>query len=309
MFSYYVNSHDKIGDARTLDNIIAQIQWDQDLRYATEEARILLKESRNKYQEYKRESFPAFAPAGVFSPERKASNLQAHSGLLVLDIDDIDNPDEIKALASEIKHTILCHESPSGAGVKVYVAVAPYPSTKSEHRQAWRQVKEVYEPALQCKIDTSGSDVARISFLAYDPEVYVNLTGELLEWDPHKEEKKYNDRPLTRPEVPPSELRKGWADYVKTWKGRARKAKPFERHVTLTHAGMHLYRAVPHQATRREWEEAMVLIGEELSRTLRPEELEEILYWAEGSDIGKKKKWFIPMRNVSRGGSGRWRRR
>lgn len=114
--------------------------------------------------------------SGVFQ-YRSAKNLTSHSGLMTIDIDDIDNPDKLEEIRRQLIadrrfSTALLFTSPSGNGIKWIPYVG---SVTAENHGEWFDLLRnylVFEYGIV--IDKSGRDVCRTCFLPYDADCYIN---------------------------------------------------------------------------------------------------------------------------------------
>ena len=125
---------------------------------------------REEAARYKRMHFDYVTFSGTFNT-RKCSELIAYSGYMVIDLDDVD-PVEVKNRLLCQRHfdVALMFTSPSGYGVKVVVAS----TTADEHKQVFRMYQRFFDKRLGLQVDSSGSDIARACFVAYDEELYYN---------------------------------------------------------------------------------------------------------------------------------------
>jgi hypothetical protein len=119
-------------------------------------------------------TLPCATISGVFSPSRKAENLQRHSGLICLDIDGQDNPaitdwENLKSQLSVLSQIAYCGLSLSGHGLFLIVPVA-YPSC---HRQHFLQLCEDFH-GMGITLDRNCGDVCRLRTMSYDANPYVN---------------------------------------------------------------------------------------------------------------------------------------
>ena len=112
----------------------------------------------------KSDSIPCFTPSGAFTTRGNA-NLTAHSGVIVLDLDDVQDVAALRDRAYAIAHTLFAFISPSGRGVKVLVAVTPTPADADQHRLAYDVVVGIYATELNVEIDVA-ADVARYAYSA-----------------------------------------------------------------------------------------------------------------------------------------------
>lgn len=118
---------------------------------------------------------PAVTPAGVVVGNRNALDgaYVQHSGLVVLDFDHFGDPPGLRDKIMGAKRSAICaFVSPSGDGVKVFVAVNPLPGTPWEHELAYAAVVESYGN-LDIEVDTSGRDVSRLCFYSLDPQARI----------------------------------------------------------------------------------------------------------------------------------------
>ena len=80
------------------------------------------KEKRNDLKS----KLPAICFSGVFD-ERKDESLKNHSGLMVLDFDDVSEMDDMFERLKAWKHTFAVWVSPSGNGLKCLVKINQTP--------------------------------------------------------------------------------------------------------------------------------------------------------------------------------------
>ena len=133
--SVYQNTYDTRGITAPLSSVIQRVRSGGfGLKRKTLRARTLATKNKTAYRKFKGRQLPAFTPAGVFS-RRNRKGLVSHSGLLVLDYDDIEAQDlaQMKAIATGAVHTAAAFISPSGNGIKVLVVVEPKPTDAVSH--------------------------------------------------------------------------------------------------------------------------------------------------------------------------------
>ncbi|WP_181308505.1 VapE domain-containing protein [Rufibacter sp. XAAS-G3-1] len=157
---------------RPLGGILHSIQ-DGAYRSQVEAVRSLLVQGKKNEYEQAKKSLPAFTPSGRYMGGRKLEHLRVYSGVVALDLDKVSEGELAlaKRIASGEPHTYAAFTSPSGNGLKVLVRVD---SGAASHKQAYRQVKEHYAMLLGLRIDESGSDVTRLCFVSWDPDLYLN---------------------------------------------------------------------------------------------------------------------------------------
>ena len=119
---------------------------------------------------------PCVCFSGEFA-KRNAKGLIKHSGLMVLDFDNM-KPNEIaisNLTLQENKHIVSAFISPSGNGIKAVVRV-PNTLDIETHPQYYKSF--VKEFKLD-NIDSSGSDVARTCFESFDENIYINPKAKI----------------------------------------------------------------------------------------------------------------------------------
>ena len=149
---FYEVSYDNEGKVVLLEDIANGIRtgkfMGKDLRALTAEARRLASDDalEGQYRLLKKRRLPGITASGIFEPTRKAENLKVHSGLVVLDFDHLADAEGARAIAVQSNHVAAAYISPSGAGVKVLVAVSPIPATRADQRAAWQAAAEHPSP-------------------------------------------------------------------------------------------------------------------------------------------------------------------
>ena len=135
----------------------------------------------------KRKLLPVCTLAGTFSRRNKASLIQ-HSFYIPFDLDEVENPAELKAkLAAACPYVVACWLSSTGTGLWLIVQVTEAPRNDTEHKSARLTVIEAIKAATgisldEVGMDDSASDVSRGSYVSYDPYIYINATPQTVEW-------------------------------------------------------------------------------------------------------------------------------
>ena len=108
-------------------------------------------------------------PAVMFSGEfqgRTDADLITHSGVIVLDWDDVKDPAKKRDSLKGDNFILSAWVSPSGNGVKALAAVA-YPDKHRNH------FEYLFYKKYSEKIDPTGVNVSRLCFESYDPDMWV----------------------------------------------------------------------------------------------------------------------------------------
>jgi hypothetical protein len=124
--------------------------------------------SKEKASELKK-TLPLVCFNGEFT-SRGLKGLKKPSGLMVLDFDDVKK--EFKETLKKDRHIFAAWESPSG-GVKALYKIPPT-SDPELFKKIFQSVCKTYT-----NLDKSGSDIPRVCFESYDPELYYNPDAEI----------------------------------------------------------------------------------------------------------------------------------
>ncbi len=121
-----------------------------------------------------------FAASGVFDNYRSSENLEVYTQFIILDIDKLSESElnRIIPVINLAPYTYACFISTRGKGVKFIVRVN---SNVEQHKTVYNQVVDYYEQALNTVVDTSGSDYARLCFMSYDENCYINTEATIFE--------------------------------------------------------------------------------------------------------------------------------
>ena len=134
-----------------------------------------------------KKSLSAVMWCGQFSNREHpaADKLQEHSGLFIADLDGLgDKLPEIRKKLEASRHVFAFFLSPTGDGLKVVISV---PADVSKHAGSFRAVQKHVLEQTGIKVDESGKDPARLCFMSYDPELYVNVNAREIQPLPEPE--------------------------------------------------------------------------------------------------------------------------
>lgn len=119
-----------------------------------------------------KKQLPAVLFAGEFS-ERNKNGCKSHSGFMITDFDNFPNPEEydrVFKILTENPHIYSVFMSPSGKkGLKAVVRI-PQCNAQDHYRYFTQFNKEFQIPYW----DASNSDISRVCFESYDPDIYIN---------------------------------------------------------------------------------------------------------------------------------------
>lgn len=130
---------------------------------------IRLEKDHDKRAELK-QGLPSICFSGTFR-QRSDAGIVKHSGLICLDFDKFPDEKEMSLWRSKLstnEYTYCLFTSPSGDGLKILVKIPP---EKENHKGYFDALKEYFD----CKyFDISCSNISRVCYESYDPNIYVN---------------------------------------------------------------------------------------------------------------------------------------
>ena len=120
---------------------------------------------------------PTVAMHGIFSNERKKDQFIEASGLIILDIDDV-NVDQIEETKQDIMdyddHVVAVMVSPSGDGIKVLYYIEPSIITADNYRQIGKQLVQNF--MMYGNVDYLSTTDCLI--MTYDSNILINQNAE-----------------------------------------------------------------------------------------------------------------------------------
>ena len=138
-----------------------------------------LRNAKNKeeYNNIKQSILPCITTSGIFT-ERNSQNLQEHSGLIQIDIDDVDDYDNDFNKIANDNYTYVAFKSPGGKGIKIIVKINPSVDT---HYEQFKALEVYYKDEYSITIDSACKDVSRCLLLSYDPNIFCNPRSNVFE--------------------------------------------------------------------------------------------------------------------------------
>jgi hypothetical protein len=181
--SCFANVFATEGPCRSVGDVLHDIQHGTH-QYAIESLRRLLADGRRDAYDSQKRGLPAVTFGGSFR-RRGNEALDAASGLLSFDIDFEKHP-ELLPEAEELRDQlakdplIACaFVSPSGAGVKCLVRIPPV-SSDAEYKSHWHAAARYLNATYRkVTVEQGASDVARLCYLSWDPDLRYNLDALL----------------------------------------------------------------------------------------------------------------------------------
>jgi hypothetical protein len=197
-------------DMPSLTTVLEQIH-DGTYRHHIERLRHLL--ATGTTQSYKRAKATsvAFTPCCALTTRDKDTSweekLLSCTGLVHLDIDELDDPEALKAQLLQHPSLVFAFTSPSGKGLKLGYAATPITGPE-DYKQAWQHsvtlLKDVH-PSLTITEDRHVKYLHALCYVSWDPHLYLTSDAQPLMVPP--------PAPPQRPPFRPS--RSTSADYAR----------------------------------------------------------------------------------------------
>jgi len=154
-----------------IDDILAGIK---DGKFKEKVERLRSIKDKNAYAEAKT-NLPSVAFSGIFSKRNKKSLIK-HSGFLCLDIDNLDDVEMVKETIRKDRFVYAMFSSVSGKGLAVIVRIEP---DQEKHFSAFQKLKDYILMMYGLEVDSSCSDISRLRFLSYDPDMHTNSDAKV----------------------------------------------------------------------------------------------------------------------------------
>lgn len=131
---------------------------------------LAIRQEANPSKSPLKDLLPVFTPTGRFK-HRSIAGLMEYNGLICLDLDYVENVTDLKSRAINLPYVYAAFITPSGKGLKVLVKTdATYETYKAKEME----VADAFFHDAGHLRDNHCKDIARIQFVSYDPEVYIN---------------------------------------------------------------------------------------------------------------------------------------
>ncbi|MBR1807869.1 MAG: hypothetical protein IJ776_00565 [Paludibacteraceae bacterium] len=118
--------------------------------------------------------FPYVTIGGVFSPTRKADNLQRASGLLTIDIDHLTDTESVfhQLAQDQLLPLVLLFHSPT-AGIKIVLDIN---RQETPYSQTYTRFANYLYTAYGITSDPAPKNIAAATYIPYDPDCIYKTT-------------------------------------------------------------------------------------------------------------------------------------
>ena len=123
----------------------------------------------------KKKELPCFTPSGIFF-KRNSSGLEKYTGIICLDIDNVEYPESLKETCKSLPWIWAAFITPSGKGLKIIVQTTPELNGFSRLEA---EVALAFYKLTGFLRDEKCKDLARVQFVSFDPDIYLNPNPEI----------------------------------------------------------------------------------------------------------------------------------
>jgi hypothetical protein len=173
IISSYLNKEAKTNNDITLFDELSQIGNGR-YRTTVENSRQLRSKGLIAESKAIKATLPVVTFSGKFSGAHRAENLSEYTNLMVIDVDGLDFADlsDIKNNIFTDPHILATWISPSNAGLKILFLTS---SSIDTHKVYFSELCDYLLTNYNIDVDKSGSDVCRLCFTSYDPEILIKF--------------------------------------------------------------------------------------------------------------------------------------
>lgn len=174
--SHFSTAFDTIGMETSLVRELNNIQSGK-YKSSVENCRnaLFLNNDKELYKKNK-SKLKAVTFCGIFKNGRKLEDLVEYNKLIVIDIDNVDNVQNVKSALIVDKHIMALWLSPSSFGLKGLIKVD---SNIENHKEYFYSLSIYFLQNYGVELDKSGSDITRLCYVSWDPEIYINFDSKV----------------------------------------------------------------------------------------------------------------------------------
>lgn len=126
-----------------------------------------------------KEKLPIIMWSGEFACRRNRSLIQ-HSGLLGIDLDDLDESERLRIMQAAVadQHCLAAYKSARGKGIRLVIRVPKV--NAAMHRAIFSEAVKHVRAHYRAEPDLNGKDVCRASFVSSDGGLWMNTRAVIL---------------------------------------------------------------------------------------------------------------------------------
>lgn len=149
---------------------------------------LIRKQRSEKQKDLLKQKIPKVTFSGIFS-HRSDTGLVEHSGKLAMDLDDLEDPENVKKLLSQDRFVYACFRSTGGNGLTVLYNIKP-----TKHRESFLGIAKYLLITYGQLADPSGISLSKPYGFTFDPHIYI-AKGNVPIWTSYPVERKVESIP------------------------------------------------------------------------------------------------------------------
>ncbi|UFH35086.1 BT4734/BF3469 family protein [Flavobacterium acetivorans] len=192
--SIFNNAFNTIGNETSLQQELDDIRSGKYKLEINNCRKTLINEKNKELYKKNKSKLKAVSFCGLFENGRKLSNLSSYNSLIVIDIDEIEDIDKVKAKLVKDPYIMALWDSPSFQGLKGLIKVD---STIENHKDFFFSLSIYFLQEYNIELDKSGSDITRLCYVSWDPDIYINYDSVIFDELINVPDKKPNEKKKT----------------------------------------------------------------------------------------------------------------
>jgi hypothetical protein len=160
-----------------IKSVLEDIQSDKYKQQVTD-LRTNLNNGNTDYYNDNKKRLPAVTFSATFSTNRTREDVKYYNSIIVIDIDKLEEEQIVNCYNILLKDEFVFSfwRSPSNNGFKGLVQlefadIADQIDLYTKHKSAFKKLSTYFQNTYELELDKSGSDISRLCFLSYDPQL------------------------------------------------------------------------------------------------------------------------------------------
>ncbi len=132
---------------------------------------------QHTYTDLKKTSLQVVTISGIFK-KLKNNDLVKHSGLIQVDLKNINNIDHSFSEICNDPYTYLAFRNADGNGLNVIIKIKPSAKT---HSSQFLALEKYYKKHFKFELNTEDKEISKAMLLSNDPNIYINPYAKIFE--------------------------------------------------------------------------------------------------------------------------------
>jgi hypothetical protein len=134
------------------------------------------KVDKKVYQNAKESSLPAYCPSAIFGDTRIIGTEKDTTGIIVIDIDDIEDTDKAQRDVMQFPFVFIAAKSVSGNGIFCFI----YYNKNNDFVRTFKALEEKFKE-IGYTVDAACKDITRARYITYDDNMLVKPINQDIE--------------------------------------------------------------------------------------------------------------------------------